>query len=386
MVVGDQVKRIKRKSKDLELVFERMMVEVAERHRSIEDRIDTADLKNSIKKMFSSYGIDIPFEYAIINDDKGIKPVMQSSGFITDPSGHAYKANLFPGDIIEKANWLVVDFPGKKKHVYKSLFLLMTGSSIFTFFIIITFALTLLLILRQKKISDIKSDFINNMTHEFKTPIATISLAADSLSNDKVYSSRDQILYFSGIIKEESRRMNSQVESVLQMALLDDKDFRLNFEMTDIHELIKSAITCVSLQVEKREGRIESFLEAERSEVLTDRVHFANVIHNLLDNAIKYSEGRPEIKAGTFSNSEGIFIYFEDNGIGMNSVTRSRIFDKFYRVSSGNVHNVKGFGLGLSYVKAIITANHGTISVKSEPGKGSRFTIFLPFVTMINNQ
>jgi two-component system phosphate regulon sensor histidine kinase PhoR len=379
IIVGNQMKRINRKSKDLEMVFERMVVEVASRHKSIEDRLDTTILKQIIQNSLIDNGIEIPFEYAILNSDSATKPVIQTAGFTARLTGSVYKVNLFPNDVIEKENYLILDFPDKWRHVYKSLAFLMAGSSFFTFFIIITFTLTLLLIFRQKKISEIKSDFINNMTHEFKTPIATISLAADSLSNEKVYNNKSQVIYFSGIIKEESKRMNSQVENVLQMALLDKKDFKLKFELTDVHDLIKTAIKSVSIQIERKEGKIESFLESEKFSAYTDKVHFTNILYNLLDNAIKYSNGKPDIKVGTYNNTKGIFIYVEDKGIGMNTAMQSKIFDKFYRASSGNVHNVKGFGLGLSYVKAIVTANSGTIMVRSKPGEGSRFTVFLPY-------
>lgn len=331
LTVGNQMKRINRKSKDLEMVFERMVVEVASRHKSIEDRLDTTILKQIIQNSLSYNGIEIPFEYAITNSDTVTNSVIQTAGFIASMTGSMYKVNLFPNDIIERENSLILDFPDKKRHVYKSLAFLMAGSSFFTFFIIITFTLTLLLIFRQKKISEIKSDFINNMTHEFKTPIATISLAADSLSNEKVYNNMNQVIYFSGIIKEESKRMNSQVENVLQMALLDKKDFKLKFELTDIHDLIKTAIKSVYIQIERKEGKIESFLESEKFSTYTDKVHFTNIIYNLLDNAIKYSDGKPDIKVGTYSNTKGIYIYVEDKGIGMNAAMQSKIFDKFYR-------------------------------------------------------
>jgi two-component system phosphate regulon sensor histidine kinase PhoR len=173
--------------------------------------------------------------------------------------------------------------------------------------------------------------------------------------------------------------MNSQVENILQMALLDKKDFHLKFELTDIHDLIKTAIKNEFIQIEIKEGKIESFLESGNSKANTDKVHFTNVIYNLIDNAIKYSDGKPDIKVGTYNNSKGIFVYVEDKGMGMNAAMQSKIFDKFYRAGSGNVHNVKGFGLGLSYVKAVVAANGGTIIIRSEPGEGSRFTVFIPY-------
>jgi two-component system phosphate regulon sensor histidine kinase PhoR len=247
-------------------------------------------------------------------------------------------------------------------------------------FILATFALSIFYILRQKKISEMKNDFINNMTHEFKTPIATISVATDSFANEKVINNPERIRYFSGMIKKENERMNLQVEDILTIARLDKKDFEFNWETTNIHDLIEDTIEGIILQLEKRKGKIETKLNAANSIVTTDKKHIKNVIYNLLDNAIKYSVNPPEIKITTLNKSKGVVLVVEDNGIGMSKNVQAKIFEKFYRQPSGNVHNVKGFGLGLSYVKAVVEANHGTISVQSEPGKGSRFEVFLPFV------
>jgi two-component system phosphate regulon sensor histidine kinase PhoR len=225
-----------------------------------------------------------------------------------------------------------------------------------------------------------KSDFINNMTHEFKTPIATISIAADSISNDKVIKEEEKVRFFAGMIKKENVRMNEQVERILQIARLDRKEFEFNFQATDVHLLIEQAIDGILLQVEKRGGRIETDLGATNSVVTTDPIHFTHLVYNLLDNANKYSTESPLIKVSTSNSPKGIYLTVEDNGIGMTKAVQSRIFDKFYRLPSGNIHNVKGFGLGLSYIKAILEANNGSIKVSSEPGKGSRFVVFIPFL------
>jgi len=225
-----------------------------------------------------------------------------------------------------------------------------------------------------------KSDFINNMTHEFKTPIATISVATDSILNEKVVNNPEKIRYFAGMIKKENNRMNRQVEDILTISRLDQKDFEFKWEAVDVHELIKDAVLGISLQVEKREGNIKHELNAANPVIVTDKIHGTNVIFNLLDNAIKYSVNPPEIKITSSNNSRGVLIAVEDNGIGMTKAVQSKIFERFYRQTSGNIHNVKGFGLGLNYVKAVLEANRGTISVQSEPGKGSRFEVFLPFL------
>ena len=225
-----------------------------------------------------------------------------------------------------------------------------------------------------------KSDFINNMTHEFKTPIATISVATDSITNNKVVNDPEKIRYFAGMIKKENNRMNRQVEDILTIARLDRKDFEFVWQAIDIHELINDALQSIIIQIEKRGGKVTLELNAANPVITTDQNHCTNVVYNLLDNAMKYSVNPPEIKITTLNKPRGVLMTVDDNGIGMTKAVQSKIFERFYRQTSGNIHNVKGFGLGLNYVKAVLEANHGTISVQSEPGKGSRFEVFLPFV------
>ena len=224
-----------------------------------------------------------------------------------------------------------------------------------------------------------KSDFINNMTHEFKTPIATISIAADSISNEKVIKEEEKVRFFAGMIKKENVRMNEQVERILQIARLDRKEFEFNFQATDVHRLIKEAVDGILLQVEKRGGRIETRFEAVNPVVTTDPVHFTNLVFNILDNANKYTPESPVIKVTTANCPKGINLSVEDNGIGMTKAVQNRIFDKFYRLPSGNVHNIKGFGLGLSYIKAILEANGGSIKVTSEPGRAAGLSFLSHF-------
>ena len=233
-------------------------------------------------------------------------------------------------------------------------------------------------LLKQKKLSEIKSDFINNMTHEFKTPLATISLAVDALKNDKVTGNKEKTDYFTGIIKEENKRMNKQVETILQAALLDKQEVQLNLKRLLAHDLIISALNNINLQVEEKGGKIDVDLDAENDLILADEVHFTNLINNLLDNAVKYSKEDLHIKLSTKNSGNNLKIKIEDNGIGMNKETLHRIFEKFYRAHTGNVHNVKGFGLGLSYVKTMVDAHHGHIKAESILGKGSTFCITIP--------
>jgi two-component system phosphate regulon sensor histidine kinase PhoR len=262
--------------------------------------------------------------------------------------------------------------------IARQLGLMITGSILFTLIIVTAFALTIRTLLNQKKLSEIKSDFINNMTHELKTPLATISLAIDAISNEKVMSNTEKIRYFSGIIKEENKRMNKQVESILQSALLEKDEIGLKLQAMDVHQVIRNTTDNLQLQLAAKNGVVDLQLDAINPVIMADDVHFSNVVFNLLDNAIKYSKENLEVKIQTYNTRKSLFIIFTDNGIGMSRDTISRIFEKFYRAHTGNVHNVKGFGLGLTYVKAIVDAHKGKIKVESTLGKGSKFTLEFP--------
>jgi two-component system phosphate regulon sensor histidine kinase PhoR len=244
-------------------------------------------------------------------------------------------------------------------------------------------AYTVNVIFRQKKLSEMKTDFINNMTHEFKTPIATISLAADSITSPMLAGKPDKVQRFANIIRQENKRMNSQVEKVLQMAQIDKRDFSLKLTEVNMHDVIGRAVENISLQVEKKDGIVSTDLQATNPMVEGDLTHVSNMINNLLDNANKYSPEKPEITVHTRNVPNGVEVIIEDKGIGMTKEVKKHIFDKFYRVHTGDLHDVKGFGLGLSYVKALITAHKGQIDVKSEMGKGSSFILTFPFY--VNN-
>ncbi|MGN6568936.1 MAG: sensor histidine kinase, partial [Flavipsychrobacter sp.] len=233
----------------------------------------------------------------------------------------------------------------------------------------------------QKKLSEIKSDFINNMTHELKTPLATISLAIDALTNEKVIHDSNKVKYYSGMIKEENKRMNKQVEKILQAAKIERQEIKLNLQHLDVHEIIHKVTDNLILQIQEKHGTLSLKLNAPRHRVEADEVHFSNIIFNLIDNAMKYSKDNLHVDVETqMAGNNAIAIRVRDNGIGMNKETQSRIFEKFYRAHTGNLHNVKGFGLGLSYVKAMVEAHGGKIKVESTLGKGSTFTITLPLI------
>ncbi|MBU3714610.1 MAG: HAMP domain-containing histidine kinase, partial [Ferruginibacter sp.] len=234
-------------------------------------------------------------------------------------------------------------------------------------------------LLKQKKLSEIKSDFINNMTHEFKTPLATISLAVDALKNEKVLVDQEKYDYFTAVIKEENKRMNKQVETILQAALLDKNEIKLNLKKQPVHDLIQKVLNNFELLINEKQGKIKLELNASKNVIMADEVHFINLLNNLVDNALKYSkEDHLQIKISTSNSGDKLKLRIEDNGIGMTKETLSKIFEKFYRAHTGNIHNVKGFGLGLSYVKTIVDAHGGTIKAESSIGKGSAFTITFP--------
>jgi two-component system, OmpR family, phosphate regulon sensor histidine kinase PhoR len=343
-----------------------------------EDDVPIERVNEVLTKELGNRNIPIPFEIGIFKNLLISAKTLKADSVLLAQSN--YKVNMFPNNIFQKNVQLTVYFPDKETFIYKTLTWLLLISLIFSIVILVTFAVGIYFILKQKKISEMKSDFINNMTHEFKTPLATISVAADSISNQKVIENPERVRYFIEMIKKENVRMNRQVEDILTIARLDKKEFEFNWEAFNLHEVIENAMQSIVLQVEKKGGTITSELLAANPVATSDANHFANLIYNLLDNANKYSLNAPEIKISTRNTGKGILIKVDDKGIGMTKAVQSRVFERFYRQTSGNIHNVKGFGLGLSYVKAVLEANHGNISVHSEPGKGSSFEIFIPFI------
>ena len=253
-------------------------------------------------------------------------------------------------------------------------------SLFFIFIIVIAFSSSLYQLVKQKKISEIKTDFINNMTHEFKTPIATINLALDSIKNPKIINDQDKILRYLKMIREENKRMHGQVENVLRISRLEKNQIEISTEAADLHDVIDDAISHVSLLTLDKKGLITTHLEAIQSETLANQFHMTNVLVNILENALKYSDDKPKIDVFTESTNKNLLIKIEDKGIGMSKNVQKHIFDKFYREQKGNIHDVKGHGLGLAYVKEIIDIHHGTVFVDSEKGKGSTFTIKLPLI------
>jgi two-component system phosphate regulon sensor histidine kinase PhoR len=357
-------------------------------------RFSTAELSQKVHSAFRQVGLDrMSFEFALLIADPRNNLVgkieRQSDNFGREwddtvrNHSHAYivvTPSGSPGESLAMDETFIVVGLHYKSYAVQSLRMNIATAVLFTLIIIAAFYLTVRTMLRQKKLGEIKNDFINNMTHEFKTPIATISLAVDAMKNEKVLQDRDRISYFNTIIKEENQRMNRQVETILRASQLEKQEVELNLRPVHVHEIIKTVADNFALQLQQKSGRAELLLNAENDLINADEVHLSNLVNNLIDNAIKYSkENMPVfVKICTKSNGKMLTIKVEDNGIGMNKETVKRAFERFYRAHTGNIHNVKGFGLGLSYVKTMVEAHRGEIKVESTLGKGSVFTIELP--------
>lgn len=364
--------KVERRFSSLNRVLERILVQDARRNGKIANRLMMDDLDSLIEFELETKGIDVDFEYAIIENNE---LAMQSENW--NPNNEQHKTALFRGDLFGH-RLLLVSFPRKANYLLSSMWFTLLTSMFFTVAMIFTFSKTLSYSLRQKRINDIKTDFINNMTHEFKTPIATINLAIDALNNSKVINNPEKIKHYSTVIKQENNRMNMQVESVLRMALMDKKELELNYEPIIVQDVLEECIDHIKLQLDARGGKAQKFFNDSSIELMADRNHLANTVINILDNAMKYSLGAPDIKIVTEATQNEFIIIISDKGIGMNKEEQKRIFDRFFRVTSGNIHNIKGHGLGLSYVQGIIEAHGGRIEVESEKNKGSKFYIYLP--------
>ncbi|MGN6211537.1 sensor histidine kinase [Parafilimonas sp.] len=355
---------------------------------TISDRYTIGDIQSKLVKAFNKEGLEnLRFEFAVTSNSDDFVLEMQSEHFDKESADTTHfrrrvipiipeSGSNFDGLLANEHLFIII--PDFKSQVWQSLTWMIVFSVLFTVIIIAAFYITVRTMLNQKKMSEIKSDFINNMTHEFKTPLATISLAVDALKNDKVINDKAKWQYFNNIIKDENKRMNKHVETILQAALMEKQEFRLNLVPVHIHEILAQIADNYQLQLQEKNGKIELLLNAANDTVTVDEVHFTNILSNLIDNAIKYSKENLVVKLVTHRTAKHFIIQVQDNGIGMSKETVKRIFEKFYRAHTGNIHNVKGFGLGMSYVKSVIDAHKGKIRVESTLGKGSIFTIEVP--------
>ncbi len=341
-------------------------------------RVSKETIKKLLSKKLNEDGIDINFEYAIYHKDLATK--VQSDNF----ESQKYKTtgvSIFLDNNDESEYKLYINFPERNKFILSSIVGMALLAIIFTIVIIIAYSSALYQLIKQRQISQIKTDFINNMTHEFKTPIATINLALDAIRNPKIIGDEDKVKRYLGMIKDENKRMHAQVENVLRISKLEKNELNISKERVELHDLLNDAVAHIELIVEDRNGYVKTHFEATNCDVLANETHFTNVIVNMLDNAVKYSNDEPKIDVYTENVGNSILIKIQDQGNGMPKSVQKRVFEKFYREHTGDVHNVKGHGLGLAYVKRIVDDHQGHVSVESEKGKGSTFIIKLPLIS-----
>ena len=375
MSTGERMQRIERLSSMDKAKYESIFMDIAA-NKPIEKRASTFELELLLGQELLLRDIDANFEFRVFEGNR--MSALGTELFLQNVDKTTYKTPLFV-DLNGSSNYeLRLIFPEKGAFIRSSIQRSIVLSILFTLILLSVFVLTLSQALKQKKISDIKSDFINNMTHEFKTPIATIQLALDALGTSVIAKQPDKVTQYLGLIRDESRRMNNQVENVLQISSLDRRELELSTQDIDPNIPIKDAIEHVRLLIDQNDGLLDVSLDPMHIKMNISASHMTNVWVNLLENAIKYSDDRVEISVRSEVSEDAFSVSIQDKGIGMNSAVRRRIFDRFYREQSGNIHNAKGHGLGLSYVKRIVELHGGTIYVKSQLKKGSTFTVRFP--------
>lgn len=378
--VSTSIQTNERQQKKAELVksaISDVLTDVFQEKRNIHERVDKQTIDTLLKKELNMRGITIPYHYGVKNNSKLIF-TSYAVNYTPELLKNAYKALLFPNDSNPQNHFLYVYFPDNKGFILRNLWSVFASSALLILLIGGIFYSSVSTMLQQKKLAEIKNDFINNMTHEFKTPISTISLAVEVLKDNDVKKDGVKMNRYLNIIQDENRRLGTQVEKVLQMASLDKGEVKLKIGQVNVHETIEQVLNNLSVQIEQKNGIINLEMDAENPEIEADEVHLTNIIYNLLDNANKYSPENPEITIKTENVDNYLKISISDKGIGMTKDQIERIFEKFYRVSTGNIHDVKGFGLGLSYVKKMVDSHNGKINVFSKIGEGSTFEVILP--------
>ncbi len=349
-------------------------------YKDYKPKVDSVLLDSILHQELKLQGIGAKFKYTVTNKLQNSK----SKGNYKEPqrdcdsAGCYFKVNLSPNNVFVTPQYLTVNFLNQQNYLLQTMWVMLLLSSVIILILIFAFYYTISTISKQKKLSIIKNDFISNMTHEFKTPISTISLASEMLNDDTIVKTPEKQSRFVKMIRDENKRLSVLVESILQTSILDKGEFKLKRSDVDVHDIINQAISNTQLLIDARQGSITVSLGAANAVINADKLHLTNIIFNLIDNAIKYTKDSPVINVSTKDIESGIEISIKDNGIGISKENQRKIFDKFYRVPTGNVHNVKGFGLGLSYVQAVVLKHNGTINVNSELGKGSTFRIILP--------
>ena len=403
------IKHIRKDEPDMSSLFPDDSVEVSGKVKSAEDSISYSNSVKMLLELYAPYiaqefdenfktlypvslidsliktkllevgGIDASYKFAVLNGNGDPEEVLESNQtFLPQIEKSDYRIRLFPSDYASRQRFLKIYFPDQRIYLVRTLGPLLFSSAILLLLIIGAFAYTIYTIYKQKKISDIKNDFINNMTHELKTPISTISLACQVLTDPQMKVSDAQTSSYIAMIRDENRRLGVLVENVLRSAVIDRGEMVLKFAEVNLHHVIRNAIRNIAIQAERKGGKITTSLKANEPIIEGDSIHLANMVYNLLDNAIKYTKTQPEIEVSSWNEGNSLFLRFSDNGIGISKEEQERIFEKLYRVPTGNVHDIKGFGLGLSYVKLVVEKHGGSVSVTSELSKGSKFTVQLP--------
>ena len=375
--------------KDLEVFYNKYFI----KRDLMEDRMFNMDERTSRKKVdirtldslltdeFRQHNMNTEWEFGVYNpfgNDLRMKDGIRNRAALLDPK-QSFHFELFPDDMHSHPDLLLLYFPNEKHYLFGQVWPLVIISIILIVIIILSFTYTFIMFFRQGKLSELKTDFINNMTHEFKTPVSTISLACEAL-NDKDIQKSDELYHtYINIINEENKRLGLMAERILQSAALEKGDLVLHKEMTDLHDVLTDVIRNIGIQIEIKDGQIIKEFNARNSNVEIDRMHLVNVVQNLLDNANKYTPVKPQIIVATRDIADGIVLSIQDNGIGISKADQKKIFDKLYRVPEGNIHNFKGFGLGLSYVKTVVESHGGSVKLESELKKGTKFEVFLPY-------
>ncbi|MBL4594852.1 MAG: HAMP domain-containing histidine kinase [Flavobacteriales bacterium] len=351
---------------------------VGSRYRTIKERLNKNILDSLLQSELLNRGIKAKYQYGVF-DYNGNELIVDSVSNINKIRQSGFYSQLFPNEMMETPHFLSVFFPHKKGYLLKTMWLMLSTSVLLLIIIVWAFTFTIQTIFKQKKLSEVKNDFISNMTHELKTPISTISLACEALSDKDMSSDEEVRKNYVGMISQENKRLGLLVESVLKSATWDKEDLKLKKEDFNLHQVIIEVSDNILIQVESKLGSLHKNLNASKTIISADKVHITNLIYNLLDNANKYSPETPEITIETENIKEGLLLTISDEGQGIKRENLTKIFEKFYRVPTGNIHNVKGFGLGLNYVKAIIERHGGEISASSVFGKGTKFKIYIPF-------
>ena len=363
---------VRKRTKVIESVFDELVL--SEKNENIESRLKKEIVDSVLTDKLNKYGINLSYNFAISSNKKSKLLLTKDNSDTLGLFSTTHKAKLFPYDVFSKPNYLLVDFKNKKGFILSSIWWVLFVSLLFTGLIIYLFYKTVRMLINQKKLTDLKNDLLNNITHEFKTPISTISLAADVIgATGEIKSNK-----YTEIIKTESKRLTDMVEDILSAASMENSELVLNKENKDVHNVITNVIKKFELRLQTKEGEITTNFNAENALLNIDKQQMANVLSNIIDNAIKYNRNKPKISISTMDSNNAFEIVIEDNGIGIEDKNCEKVFDTFYRVPTGNIHNVKGNGIGLSYVKRVIEAHHGRITLQSELNKGTKFIINLP--------